>query len=253
MTRIIAVASGKGGAGKTTMAVNIAASLADMGKDVVLVDGNLTTPNVGIHLGIPLFPVTLHDVLKGRARLEEALYKHKRGLKIIPAGISLNDLRGVDARNLPNALLEMMGMTDVVIIDVAAGLGREALSAIESSDELIVITNPDLPAVTDALKAIKLAQQIGTKIKGVVVNRVSKHKHEMTMRQIRDMLDVPILAVIPEDEAIHESIHKRNPIVFSKPYSRSAQKIRKFSAELVGEPFIEYKPWYQRLFGWESE
>ena len=66
--------------------------MAEMGKDVVILDANLTTPNLGMHLGVPLFPTTLHDVLKGKANLSEAIYHHENGLKIIPAGISLKSM-----------------------------------------------------------------------------------------------------------------------------------------------------------------
>ena len=76
---------------------------------------------------MPLTPVTLHDVLKGTARIKDAIYEHETGLKVVPAGISLRDMKGVDARHLPNALLDLLGHADIVILDAAAGLGREAL------------------------------------------------------------------------------------------------------------------------------
>ena len=69
MTRIIACASGKGGVGKTTFVANLGVALAELGKDVIAVDTNLTTPNLGLHLGVPLYPTTLHDVLKGKASM----------------------------------------------------------------------------------------------------------------------------------------------------------------------------------------
>lgn len=250
MTRIIAVASGKGGAGKTSITANLGACLADMGYEVIVIDGNLTTPNLGMHFGIALYPVTLHDVLKGKAHISQAIYKHKSGLKIIPAGISLNDMRGVDSRDFPGAMLDLLGMADIVLVDVAAGLGREALAAIESADELVVVTNPELPTVTDALKAIKLAQRVGTKVRGVIVNRVDAHKYEMPMKDVQNMLEVPIIGKVPEDDAFHLSMKKKNPVVFCKPYSKAGKELRKISMGLVGhEPIEEDEPWYKRLFG----
>jgi len=256
MTRIIAVASGKGGAGKTSVTANLGAALAHMGYETIVLDGNLTTPNLGMHFGIALYPTTLHDVLKGKAHIRDAIYKHKSGLKIIPAGISLNDLRGVDARDLPNAMLDLLGMADIVLVDVAAGLGREALSAIESSDEMIVVTNPELPTVTDALKAVKLAQKVGTKVTGVILNRVKGHKHEMSDKDVQSMLEgISIIGRIPEDEAFHLSLKKKNPVVFCKPYSQSGKELRRISAGIVNldqNMFEEEKtPWYKRLFGLE--
>ena len=87
MTRIIAVAGCKGGVGKTTMSANLGAALAALDRDTIIIDANLTTPNLGLHLGIPLYPVTLHDVLKGKNNIKDAIYEHESGAKIIPAGI----------------------------------------------------------------------------------------------------------------------------------------------------------------------
>lgn len=250
MTRIITCLSGKGGVGKTMLVANLGAALAEMGKDVVVLDANLTTPNLGLHLGVPLFPTTLNDVLKGKAKLADATYAHESGLRIIPAGISLKDMKGIDARDLPNTLLDLLGGTDIVLIDAAAGLGREALAAIEAADELLLITNPELPAVTDALKASKLAEQVGTKVTGLVINRISKKHHELTRNQISGMLEnVDILAEIPEDIAVKESISKRMPVIHHKPGADSSKNIRQLAARLVGEDIQLKKPWHQRLFG----
>ncbi len=250
MTRIIAIVSGKGGVGKTTLVANLGAALAGMGKDVIVLDANLTTPNLGIHLGMPLFPVTLHDVLKGRAHIRDAIYDHESGMRVVPAGISLRDLRGVDAKDLPTALLDLLGNADIILLDAAAGLGREALASIEAADEMIIITNPDLPSVTDALKAVKLAEQLGTRTLGVVVNRVTGAKHEMRREDIVSMLDdIELLSEIPEDMNVPVAISARTPIVIHKPGSRASHAVKKTAARLVGRSYAIDKAWRQRLFG----
>lgn len=240
MTRIIACVSGKGGAGKTMIAANLGVALAEMGKDVVVLDANLTTPNLGLHLGVPLYPTTLHDVLKGKARIQDAIYEHPSGLKIIPAGIALKDLRGVDVRNLSSAVLDLLGNVDIVIIDSAAGLGREALAAIESADELLLITNPELPALADALKAAKLAEQFGTKISGVVVNRITGKSHELRKRDISTMLgDIELLAEIPEDRSVQEAIAKRMPVVHHKSSGDASRELKALAGKLIGREIKE--------------
>ena len=75
--KAIAVVSGKGGVGKTTSAINLAAALNFFGKDVVILDANLTTPNVGLHLGAPIVPVNLNHVLSGKASIVDAIYEHE--------------------------------------------------------------------------------------------------------------------------------------------------------------------------------
>ncbi|MEM7827082.1 MAG: cell division ATPase MinD [Candidatus Aenigmatarchaeota archaeon] len=248
MTRIISVISGKGGTGKTMITANLGIALAEMGKDVTIVDGNLTTPNLGLHLGIPLFPKSLHDVLKGRAKIKDAIYEHDSGLKIVPAGIGLNDLKGINIRNFSNILLGLLGNTDFVILDGAAGLGREAIAAMENSDEVLLITNPELPAVLDAMKAAKIAEEVGANVLGVVINRITNKKHELTDKEIRDLLDLPIIAKISEDEDIRKSITMKIPIIKYKPNSSNSIELRMLASFIAGESFEYSLPWYKRIF-----
>lgn len=249
MTKIITVASGKGGVGKTMIAANLGVALVEIGKDVTLIDGNITTPNLGFHLGIPSFPTTLHDVLKGRVEIIDAVYEHDSGLKIVPAGLSVDHLKGIDPRRLSQALLGLFGTTDIILIDAAAGIGREALAAIENSDEVLIVTNPELPAVLDALKINKIIEDIGVETIGVVLNRISRKKHEMREEDITRLLDLPILARIMEDENIKKAINQRVPIVHYKPYSYNSYEFRKLARIIVGMPIENLNiPWYRRLF-----
>jgi len=246
LTRVICIAGGKGGIGKTTLVSNLGAALVDLGCNVLAVDSNLTTPNLGIHLGIPLYPKTLHDVLKGKASIAEAIYRHPSGMRVIPAGLSLDDLKGTDPRDLPTALLDVLGIVDIMLLDASAGLGREALAALEAADELLVLTTPDLPSVTDALKTAKLAQQVGTKPIGIVVNRILGRPHEMTRQEICGMLDQPIISEIPEDWNISASIAARTPIVHYRPNSPASRAIKRLAARIAG---VEVKEsWWRRLF-----
>lgn len=252
MTRIISVVSGKGGVGKTTLVSNLGASLVKRGKNVVILDGNLTTPNLSLHLGIPFYPITLHDVLNKKIPIESAIYQHESGLKIIPASLSFDAVKNISMERFQAALLHLLGKADIVIVDAAAGLGREAMAAINVADELIVVTIPELPAVTDALKTIKIAEEKGTRILGVVVNRIKGLKHELSLSEIRSILEVPIIGAVPEDLAVPKSIAKRIPVVHHKPKSRASQEFQRLAAKIVGEPWIaiKRKSWVDRLFFW---
>src|SRR3989344_4634376 len=157
MKRVIVITSGKGGVGKTTTAINLGAAIRHFGRDVLIVDGNLSTPNIGIHFGSPEVPVNLNHVLSNKAEVFEAVYEHESGLKIIPSSLSIKELKRIKPERLKNFKKDFTKVSDIVIMDSAAGLGSEAMAPIAMADELIVVTNPEMPAVTDALKAVKLA------------------------------------------------------------------------------------------------
>jgi len=213
-------------------------------------DGNLTTPNLGMHLGLHLPKNTLHDVLKGESRLKDAIYPHSYGFDVIPASLGLNDLRGVDVSRLPEITFSLLGKSDYVIIDSAAGLGKEALSALASADESIIITNPNLPAVTDALKMFKLAQESNIDVIGVVVNRITGEDYEMTPEQITELLGVPVISQIPEDRNVPLSLGQKQPVVSYDPDSPASVEIKKLAANLTGRSYTPPKPkgFWQRFF-----
>lgn len=255
MTRIILCCSGKGGVGKTTLTSNLAAALSDFGESVIAVDANLTTPNLGLHLGMHLTPHTLHDVLKGETRLRDAIYPHPYGFKIIPASIGLKDLKGVDVSRLPEISFNLLGRADYIIIDSAPSLGRGTISALSASDEVIIVTNPELPAVTDALKILKVAQQSDMKVIGVVINRIRGTEHELSVEEIKDLLEVPIIAEIPEDDNVAKSIAAKKPLIEYLPHSPAALEIKRLSAWLSGRKYEKPKltktrNLIQRLVDW---
>ncbi|MBS3098366.1 cell division ATPase MinD [Candidatus Woesearchaeota archaeon] len=227
MTKFIAVVSGKGGTGKTTTAVNLAASLNNLGRDVILLDGNLTTPNIGIHLGMDA-PVGLYDILKGKNNLSEAIYLHPSGLMIIPSNVNLEPASNYN-KKLSSILLDLVGKSEIVIADSATNLGEDTLSILKSSDEAIVVTNPNLPAITDALKTIKIAEDCGSVVIGVVLNRITNNRLDIPVKDVKNMLDKPIIAEIPEDKKVQESILIRHPLVYSHPNSAASIKFKRLA------------------------
>src|SRR3989338_3943834 len=104
MARFITIIAGKGGVGKSTTSINLASSLNMMGKTTTIVDANLTTPNVGIYLGVPVVPKTIHDVLAGKIPIDDATYIHKSGTKIIPGSLSLESLSSIKPSQLKHKL-----------------------------------------------------------------------------------------------------------------------------------------------------
>ncbi len=243
MTQIISVISGKGGVGKTVLVSNLGAYLAQKGKDVLVIDGNLSGANLGLHLGlINSYPFSLNHVLKGKVSLNNAIYRHFLGFDIIPA--SLVDIE-VNPRRLKHVISNLVGVKDFIIIDSAAGIDQETKAAVESSDIVIIITNPELPSLVDALRAKKLADSYKKKIAGVVVNKIRNEKFEIDHKTIEEMLELPVITKIPEHKKVRESIAMKTPIVTYSPYSPPAIEIKKLAHFLIGEEPPKTRFWHK--------
>jgi septum site-determining protein MinD len=239
MTKFFVIASGKGGVGKTTTAINLASALNSFGREVILVDANLSTPNVGIYLGSSKVPISLHDVISGEKHITEAMYLHRNGLKVIPASISVEAIKDIEPNLLEKYLVELSGKAEIVIIDSAAGLGNETLAGIKSGDEVIIITTPDLASVTDALKTIKLCEKHNKKIFGVIINKVKEDDFEMAKENIEYILENPVIAMIPEDDKVRQSHYLKNPVTYSHPNSPASVGFKKLASKILGEKYVE--------------
>lgn len=236
MEKIIGIVSGKGGVGKTTFTANLGLAITQLGKDVVAVDADLSTSNLGLQLGFYQFPLGLQDALEGNIGILNAIYTHPSGFKVIPASISLDYLsKNPTPYRLKSVLSDLNG---IVLIDSPPGLREDALLVLKACDELLIITNPEIPAVTDALKVIKVAREMGKEPLGIVVNRV-KDKFELTTEEIEEMTDLKVIGRIPEDKNIKRSMFEKTPIVHLKPHSKSAIEFNKLAAALIG---AEYSP-----------
>jgi septum site-determining protein MinD len=241
MTKFLAIASAKGGVGKTTAAINLATAMVNFGRDVVVLDASISKPNVSMHLGTPKLNYTIHDVLAGNLHITDAAYAHPSGLRIIPGNISLSVLKDMDdsqMRNFKNILIDLIGTTDLVILDTGSGLGKEVQAVLSASDEMIAITNPEITSVTDTLKTIRIAEESGCKVIGVIVNRQNGNVAEMEMKNIEAMLGKTILGIIPEDINVQKSIAARQPLVFLYPDSRASINYKHLAAKLMGQEYV---------------
>ncbi len=245
MRTITGIFSGKGGVGKTTVAVNLSLALHKLGEDIVAVDGDLKNPNFGLHLGVFDYDRTVHDVLVDNLSLLEALHIHETGLRFIPAHLSLSYLH-VDPAGLRKFLEDF---DSKVLVDAPPGLGKDTINVLESCDEILVVTTPYLPDITDALKTVEVARDMGIKIRGVVLNKVMGSKHEVKKEEVEATIGEPVLQEIPFDKNVLKSLASKKPIVHVNPYSPASVAFFQLASKLSGK---RYKPpkllFIRRLF-----
>ena len=235
MSRIIGIVSGKGGVGKTTTTINLSAALMEFKKNVIAVDSDIRMSGLGLQLGMYYFPVTLNDVLMDRGNVYEALYIHSSGLRIIPSSLPVED---VMISRLRETLKDPLLRNNIVLVDAPPGLDKNALAVIESCPELLIITTPEIPAISDAMKIVSISNKINSKPIGIVVNRYRRRDpNQVSIREIELACDLPVIGIIPEDKIIRKSIFKGLPAVYLKPRSPSSVAYKKIAAHLIGEVY----------------
>ena len=234
MTRFIAIASGKGGTGKTTTSINLGVALNNLGLKVLVVDGNLTQPNVSLYLGFPQELHGLTEVLNGTKRITDTIYLHPSGMGLIPSNGSLRLDAGL-SKNIGDVMLQLVGKAEVVIMDVGAGLGNEVKSILKSADETLIVTNPDNGAINEAIRTAALAEQLGSVVVGVVLNKVTGNKQDIPLSQIKSTMNRPIISIIPEDKKVRESLLMKNPVVFTHPDSPASLEFTKLAKLLQND------------------
>jgi|Deesub1362A_J573_1020465.scaffolds.fasta_scaffold01942_4 septum site-determining protein MinD len=233
----IAVCSGKGGTGKTTVTANLAVAMAQFGRDVLVVDADIEMANLCFHLRVDGSTPTLHDVLAGRAELAEAV-REAHGVKVLPGAISLKALKHADPERLEE-VLSALEKHEIVLIDAPAGLGRALLAALSVVDAALLVVNPEVSSLGDALKTKVVAGKLKVKTLGAVLNRWHGTPEEIPARDVETVLEMPVLATIPEDKKVREASSYGTPLVLHSPQSPAAQALKELAANLLGE---EYRP-----------
>jgi len=218
--RIIGVFSCKGGVGKTTTAANLSTVLAEKMSGVLVVETNLTAPNLGLHLGIIDAETSIHDVLVGAAPAEKAVHVVGK-LHAIPGSLAYEgDIPIVD---LKAVLDPLRSSYKLIIIDSAPGLGPETVAAMRTCDEMLIVTNPEIPTIASTLRAFRAAERYRIPVMGVILNKVSGKRYEVPLSEVKKSLGWPILATVPEDEKVKESLTAGIPVVRHSPKSSAAR------------------------------
>ncbi len=236
MARVIAIASGKGGTGKTTITANLGIALSKLGQKVLLIDADVAMANLSLLLGMQSSPITLHDVLLGEAQVHDAIYDGPMGVRFIPSGLSLDNYKRVDSERLSSVVSQLTDKYDYILLDVAAGIEKNVLSALSASQETVIVTMPTSPAIADALKTKIVAQRLGSKVIGTIINFVMNETGEITKNDIANMLELPIYGSVPYDPEVRKSFmqEKVSPVIVRKPDCPAALEVSRVASRLTG-------------------
>jgi len=227
---VIAVTSGKGGVGKSNIAVNLAVQLASAGKDVVLLDADLGLANADVLCNIDL-PFNLAHVIARKKELREVMVKGPGGFRLIGGASGLArmaDLSDDDRQRLVGALAELEQQTDVIIIDTGAGISPNVLSFTRAADQVLVVTTPEPTAITDAYAVVKVISRDGAVHRvSLLVNQVrapaeARIVYDRIAKVARQFLNISVFdaGYIPADDNVAMSVRRRIP--FSLAFPRTA-------------------------------
>lgn len=235
MTKFIALVSGKGGVGKTTSTLNVGQALVNLGNDVVIVDGNIATPNIAINLGFMNPEGTLNKFLRKEKSITEITYLHESGLSIIPSSPSYDEFQKTNPQNLHKVFERLDDTAEFVLIDSPSGLGYEVRQILKNTDEALIVANPNMSSMVDALKTIQLAKANNNIIAGIILNRTNKGKNELSLSEVDKILGYHVLAEVKECKKIRTSVHKNMPLNYLYPKSKSAKEFTKVAKHLALE------------------
>lgn len=248
MTRIIAIASGKGGVGKTMLTANLGLAIAKLGQRVLMIDADLDMANLELALGMEGRPITLQDVMNNDADIQDTIYDVTENAKFVPAGISPSQFKRVDPEKLAKIIQKFTPFADYIFLDCPAGIGRDTIACFEACKETLLITTPGPMSVTDAYKTKITAEKMGSDVIGIVINMCKNTKNEMKDSEISSLLQVPMIGKVRWDEIAMHSVIDGKPFIDSNPNAAITKEIFKIAGEITGQKYIPVLP-KKSMFG----
>ncbi|MCR5640385.1 MAG: MinD/ParA family protein [Lachnospiraceae bacterium] len=254
--RVITVTSGKGGVGKSNLAVNLGVWFRNMGKRVIIFDADFGLANVEVLFGrVPKY--NLSDVIYGDKKITEIVTEGPMGIGFVSGGsgiVSLNNLDELQVRHLIRSLSTLNELCDILIIDTGAGVGDTVLEFAVASPEVLLVTTPDPTSITDSYSLVKAMYKspkfdaTTTKI-SMVANKVSSAEEANNLHQKLNSVvgrflhgKVDFLGMIPSDRALEHAVIHQQVVSVTQPQAKSSKAFEQLAKSILGES----KPEYQR-------
>lgn len=241
--RVIAVTSGKGGVGKTNFTANLALALAEAGHRVVLMDADLGLANVDVLLGmVPRH--TLKDVIEGTLSIREILTQGPLGISVIAGGSGVAELADLSEQQV-NCFVQGIGeldqISDFILIDTGAGIGRAVLGFVLAAQEIVVLSTPEPTSITDAYATIKAICNRRTEadIRLVINRAASLNEAQEAYEKLSSATDrflgvkVPLLGSIPDDPCVARAVMVQQPFYLRYPHAEVTLRLREIAQRLL--------------------
>jgi flagellar biosynthesis protein FlhG len=256
--RVIAISSGKGGVGKTNIAVNLSMAMTQLKKRVLLMDADLGLANVDVMLGLKS-QFNLAHVLDGKCDLRDAMTAGPGGLMVIPAasGVArMASLSSVETSGLIHSFNEIADFMDVMVIDTGAGIAPSVLNFCRAAQEVLVVVCDEPASITDAYALIKSLSR-GHQVSRfqVIANMVRSEAHgqslfEKLMRVTDQFLDVQLnyLGSIPFSQDLRDAVQKQSPVVLQSPKSEIAKAFKRMAKKIDAWPLEQRTTGHVQFF-----
>ncbi|WP_231186084.1 AAA family ATPase [Haladaptatus sp. DYF46] len=230
---VFAVASGKGGVGKTTTAINLGAMLAAADHGVVVVDTDLGMANVGGYLDFEMDGATLHEVLSDDATVEEAIYHAPGDIDVLPSSTDIYTFAQSQTAQLQRVVAELREEYEYVLLDTGAGISYDTILPLSLADDVLLVTTPDVASVRDTAKTAELTSRVEGTVRGAVLTQ--RGNDILNADNVEGTLDTDVLTVVPDDETVPMGIDAGRPLALFSPNSPAATAYRELSNILSGE------------------
>lgn len=259
--KVITITSGKGGVGKSNMAVNLAVHFRKMGKRVIIFDADFGLANVEVMFGtVPKYNLT--KLLEGEMKIEDIITKGPEDIGFISGGsgiVGLNNLNKSQIDYLISNLSYLNELTDILIIDTGAGVSDSVLDFVLASPEVVLVTTPEPSSLTDSYSLIKALYKNpgfiknGTNIR-LVANKVNSKDEAMAVyNKIKTVTtkflngEVKYLGMVPQDDTLEKAVRNQKIVSLSYPKAKSTKAFETIAYELLEEK-ITYKWGISQMF-----
>ena len=243
--KVVGILSIKGGVGKTTTVVNLAYELAhSYAQRVLVVDADLSNPNVGLHVGFTKYSNSVHDALRAPSKVTKCVYAHEFGFHVMPGSLQM---KNVKPSMLKKTLQPLKKFYDYILVDSSPNLNEETIAVMSASDELYVVSTPDTPTLTATLRAARVAKEKKVNIAGVIMNQVRGRKHEFSVSEMESLSKLPVVGVVNDNSNVLKALSSVTPFTKMFPQSDTAQEFRELAGLVCGAPFRSRSKWEKMM------